>query len=96
MTNAELIKGMWVVCLPGFKKGDGQFIKNGGLGYKENILLQINHFERPSRGHIDNESDIVFFENNRSGIRARALRPATEWEIKNQIVNTNTGIYELY
>ena len=88
MLNLELKQGMWVVCLPGYNTGDNGKLKGGG-GYKENYIFQATHIDG-----YDTES-IAWGGRNGNGVYARALRPATEWEIKHKQVQKEMN-YEIY
>lgn len=92
MKNSELKRDMWVVTIPGFIKGDGSIKENGGVGYEKDSIFQISCVNTPTKGLIDDSSNIVFGIKTGNGIRARALRPATKEEIRAQKIM----IYEIY
>jgi len=87
MKNSEIKIGMWAVCLPGFNTSDrGEF--KGGCGYEEDLLFKIS-------GTYECDNEIIATGVPDGGIWARALRPATEWEIEHKQIQKDT-LYEIY
>jgi hypothetical protein len=87
----NILKGDWVMCLPGFK-GGGRLNEDpeyAGYGYKAGHTFQVTRIDTDTAG----KGDIAFGGiNGECGVWAKFLRKATKTEIKKSKLNKTIQI----